>query len=893
MRARDRTYQSNQNRAAYRQGRQFARKNLQEADFSGFSSGYTQLWILLSGLLVPLMGCLLGFLATLITYFWLGADAVDQFVGPEIADRTIGGLSIALLVVLWLTLWKYGLGQAVAALTGLVIVYGTVAGIVVVVIRSGELNVATLLGVSTFTLIVGGMLFAIGGLAAAQLVVGRRWVVVLAGLGVVGSIWVVDQSSGVDRNFIADTIGEAAGGLPTVMGLALLTWGMGVHICHLALNDPVRYPLIRPLAIAWSSYGSPSFYGADLTRANFAGANFKGVDFRRATLDYVNWQGARGLELARWGQAAIADARVAALLTHRADRHTRYRGVNLQFANLCGVNLSGIDLAGADLTGALLRQANLTGVNLADVRAIGADFTGAQLTGACLENWRIDATTQLQNTDCRYVFLKDAEVAGGAYGDRQPASGEFEPGDFANIYQIVADTFDLIFRNGFNLKTFSEALAQIRQANPNAELALQGLRRSGNGDVIVTLEVADSQEKASLYQQLEQAYAQLRTLEGTYQKTLQAQQSQLDEYRDRNQTLDTVIRTFLDQPPALNGHRAVITLPGGSVETGFAVFLQIWNQQDASLRTLAGGLPPNPVLPRLYGRWQQLYRAQQPLYSDGFEAAPLTNFSQAELTQVADQLVQEVNRWLGSDGFRPVDQALRAGLSPSSSIQVVWQTDERLMQQIPLHRWQFFDDYRNSSLSYSFLNTRRLSVVLPGRSPRRVLAVLGEASEIDVEGDRRILESFPQFETTILHQPSQRLLNETLRDPQGWDVFCFCGHSGLGRDRIWLNPQEALDFTTFKHTLTTAVNGGLTLAILNCCSGLDLAKQLADLAVPHTIVMREPVSDALTQAFLTYCLAALAQDDFAGTSLHLPCQQLEALEQTCQYATWLPVWFQN
>jgi uncharacterized protein YjbI with pentapeptide repeats len=677
------------------------------------------------------------------------------------------------------------------------------------------------------------------------------------------------------------------------VGLALLTGGIGVHICHLALNDSVRYPLIRPLAIAWSSYGSPSFYGADLTGANFAGANLKGVDFRQARLDYVNWQGARGLELARWGQAAIADARVAALLTHRADRRTRYRGVNLQFANLCGVNLSGVDLAGADLTGALLREANLEGANLADVRAIGADFTGAQLTGACLENWRIDATTRLHGTDCRYVFLKNAAVAGGAYGDRQPASGEFELGDFASLYQTVADTFDLIFRNGFNLKTLLEALAQIRQANPDAELALQGLRRNANGEVIVTVEVADSQEKASLYQQLEQTYAQLRTLEGSYQKTLQVQQSQLNEYRDRNQTLDTVIRTFLDQPPVLNGHRAVITLPGGSVEAGFAVFLQIWNRQGAQLSTLAGRLPPNPVLPRLYERWQQLYRAQQPLYSDGFEAAPLTNFSQAELAQVADQLVQEVNLWLSSDAFRPVDQALRAGLSQGSAIRVVWQTDDRLMQQIPLHRWHFFDDYRHSSLSYSFLNTRRLGVTQPRRSPRRVLAVLGEASEIDLEGDRRILEAFPQFETTILHQPSQRLLNETLRDAQGWDVFCFCGHSGLGRDRIWLNPQEALNFTTFKHTLTTAVNQGLTLAILNCCSGLDLARQLTDIAVPHTIVMREPVSDAVTQAFLTYCLAALSEDDFSGASLYIPCQRLEGLEQTCQYAPWLPVLFRG
>ncbi|MEO0969096.1 MAG: CHAT domain-containing protein, partial [Cyanobacteria bacterium J06639_18] len=71
---------------------------------------------------------------------------------------------------------------------------------------------------------------------------------------------------------------------------------------------------------------------------------------------------------------------------------------------------------------------------------------------------------------------------------------------------------------------------------------------------------------------------------------------------------------------------------------------------------------------------------------------------------------------------------------------------------------------------------------------------------------------------------------------------------------------------------------GLKLAIFNSCDGLGLAKELGDLNIPQTIVMRENVPDIIAHEFLKNFLKSFA----AGESLHLAVRyarlQLQGLE---------------
>lgn len=88
--------------------------------------------------------------------------------------------------------------------------------------------------------------------------------------------------------------------------------------------------------------------------------------------------------------------------------------------------------------------------------------------------------------------------------------------------------------------------------------------------------------------------------------------------------------------------------------------------------------------------------------------------------------------------------------------------------------------------------------------------------------------------------------------------------------------------------------GGLQVAIFNSCQGLGLARDLADLHLPVTIVMREPVRNRVAQEFLKYFLTAYARD---RKTLYLAVREarerLQGLEKKFPGASWLPVIYQN
>jgi len=863
-------------------GRNFSHQSLRGARFKEARSGTRLLGRLLSYLLAHVLGHFLGFVAALIGFYLLT---------PEMATRFTGIGSLIILITLWMMLWKRGLGRAVAVVTGMVIIYGTVAGIVSIALRPIGVSESTLLLASTFTLLVGGMIGAIAAYAGAQLVIGRGATALMI-VGLVINLLVVPTS---DRSDIARTIGQANElGLLTTSVLAVGLTGLCWHISQLVLADSQQHRLLKRLAIAWSSIGNTCFYKADLTGAIFAGASLKGADFRAAKLDYVNWRGATGLQWARWGEGQLSDIRVVELLTRDPDREANYRNADLSFTDLEGADLSYLNLAGANFTGAILRDANLEGAILRDVRAVGTDFTGARFTGACIENWSIDASTKLRQVDCRFVFLQECPKPGTTDRDRQPASGEFEPGDFEQLYQTVMDTFELIFRNGLDWKTFQASLDEVRQANPTARLQMQSVETKGDGYVVVKLRAEGNESKAQLHQELWQAYVErIRALEGTYQQAIADKQSQLDDYRAQNQTLLEITRQLaqpsIQRRPA-TGEGVIVSLPQGSLATGFTVMAQIWNAEQTLVRTQVGALPPNPELAQSYQRWRRLYQAQQPLFVDSFALDTPTNFSQVEFDRAAYQVLTQMNDWLRSPTFLPIDQCLRAALDPHQPATLTWQVDDVAVQQLPLHCWHFFDDYPNAALTFSFLNTRAVAAHPPKRQRRRVLSVLGIDGDLDTEADKKILESMPEVDICCLVQPTVQQLTETLWQADGWDIFCFSGHSAFEGDRLWLNEQEFLSLNDLKYALRQATQQGLSLSIFNCCQGLQLARQFASVASTGVIVMREPVPDQVAQLFLRYLVANLSTRTTAH-ALKAACEQLQGIEKVLAYITWLPVIF--
>ncbi|HEY9695852.1 MAG TPA: pentapeptide repeat-containing protein [Trichocoleus sp.] len=177
------------------------------------------------------------------------------------------------------------------------------------------------------------------------------------------------------------------------------------------------------------------------------------------------------------------------VLSRYATGERNFRHINLRGANLDGINLESANLTWADLSGATLHRAKLKNANLLEALALHTDFTGATLTGACLKAWNIDSHTNLENVDCRYVYLlRDQQ-------ERRPSSGDFAPGEFTKLFEEALNTVDLIFRNGVDWKAFVAAFQTVQVQNEDTELTIQSIENKGDGVVVVRVNVPPETNK--------------------------------------------------------------------------------------------------------------------------------------------------------------------------------------------------------------------------------------------------------------------------------------------------------------------------------------------------------------------------------------------------------------
>ena len=310
--------------------------------------------------------------------------------------------------------------------------------------------------------------------------------------------------------------------LAVALAVAIATAGLGVFVAWRALAGDEKHDFIRIFAVAFAAIGGTSFWGADLTDANFTNATLKSTDFRGATLTRTCWRNAHKLDRARVGDSILTKKAVRELLITGKGYEKNYLGANLRGAHLVGAILNKAILKEAELSEANLQEAELEWAILTKVQAVGTDFTGAKLTGACLEAWNIDSHTKLEQVDCQYVFLLEKEGDKGSR-ERRPHDPDtiFEPGDFAKLYKEVMNTVEVLLRNGMNPEAFNLAFQKLMVENPEITPAsIQGLQKKGD-DVLVTIEVPEGTDKAKIERDFLEPYKlQAALLEA---KTLHAQ----------------------------------------------------------------------------------------------------------------------------------------------------------------------------------------------------------------------------------------------------------------------------------------------------------------------------------------------------------------------------------
>ncbi len=340
----------------------------------------------------------------------------------------------------------------------------------------------------------------------------------------------------------------------------------------------------------------------------------------------------------------------------------------------------------------------------------------------------------------------------------------------------------------------------------------------------------------------------------------------------------------------------ILKLGEGSFEQGFTVTVQIGEEGYRPSTELNGKLPAAPTIPDRYHQWQSAYRGLGlRLRLDKPKKQTTQVYLAKPCTDAAKLLRDSLNEWLNSEEFRPIKEGILKKLQPSEIIRLIIQTEDLQRQRLPWHLWEILvEDYTKAEVALGAPEYDRISAKTQGKTPVKILAILGNSEGIDTQADRALLAELPGAEVTFLAEPQRREIADALWE-QGWDILCFSGHSKTEGEtgRIYINKTDSLTVSELKHALRKAVERGLRLAIFNSCDGLGLAHDLADLHLPQLIVMREPVPDVVAQEFLKYFLKAFARGESLYLAVREARERLQGIEDNFPCATWLPVLCQN
>ncbi|MEQ9551057.1 MAG: CHASE2 domain-containing protein [Coleofasciculus sp. G3-WIS-01] len=349
-----------------------------------------------------------------------------------------------------------------------------------------------------------------------------------------------------------------------------------------------------------------------------------------------------------------------------------------------------------------------------------------------------------------------------------------------------------------------------------------------------------------------------------------------------------------------NKKLVILKLDGDFQSHGFRVTLAIgWDgaPPDIELQGILNAAPE--FADRIQSHWQHKYRSISAPYRikpkkiiyDGSVSQRLRDCQDS-----ANELRDRLRTWLDGEGFRPLDRRLREALSPQDTIRFLVSTSDPHLQKLPWHLWDFFDHYPKAELALTDPQFERPPQFTSNRrTPKvKILAILGHSQGIDIESDRKLLETLPHTDITFLVEKSRREINDQLWENH-WDIIFFAGHSETEGEtgRIYINQTDSLTINELWYALRKAVERGLKLAIFNSCDGLGLARQLDDIQIPQMIVMRELVPDRVAQEFLKYFLTTFAQGQPFYLAVRDARERLQGLESQFPCASWLPVIVQN
>jgi hypothetical protein len=361
------------------------------------------------------------------------------------------------------------------------------------------------------------------------------------------------------------------------------------------------------------------------------------------------------------------------------------------------------------------------------------------------------------------------------------------------------------------------------------------------------------------------------------------------------------IERYIKKMPKL----IILKFDGGNFQDGFNVTLRIANEDEPLSTEISGKLPPNPLMPENYQRWQSDFLDLDKCLRGRRGSTGVFDPKQIieQCQQSAKNFINNFKDWLNSQDSAL--QNLREKLcqklgDPKESIRIIVQTDDAVLKKLPWHEWDLLaNTYTQAEVALSPTEYEKPSVVqTTDKTAVRILAILGNSESIDVKSDEKSLNDLKPRGADIqfLPEPERTEISDNLWE-QNWDILFFAGHSSSQdeKGRIFINCTDSLTIKQLKFGLRKAISHGLQLAILNSCDGLKLAEDLADLNIPQVIVMREPVPDQVAQMFLQFFLQAFTGGESLYVAVRHARERLHenGLDDKFPGASWLPIIYQN
>ncbi len=356
----------------------------------------------------------------------------------------------------------------------------------------------------------------------------------------------------------------------------------------------------------------------------------------------------------------------------------------------------------------------------------------------------------------------------------------------------------------------------------------------------------------------------------------------------------------------------------GNFADGFSMFVQLTDQSGAALGNERPAMLPEALdVQRCYALWQPSYEKLEHTRALQAVEGNITNISAEsfekkikECKDATKELRDAVKAWFSAPAFEVLrhwitNQVGMRSPNPDASIPIMIDANTGNLEidvqlcKLPWHLWGLFDDLATAEPSLTAaIDPRPIALT----NPVKILAIFGsDEGGLDLSHDQQLLQSLEQLGAEIkpLTQPSLKELSQELRSYR-CDILFFAGHSfsggGCQPGLLQIQPGWTVPIDGLRPDLQAAIRNGLKLAIFNSCDALGISRYLAELRLPSTIIMREPVPDQVAREFLKCFLEEFS----AGTPLYSAVRQarsritwMENDRIPYPAASWLPIVCQN